>query len=300
MTDNVDQRNNDTTMTASRPKQGSLFDDEPLGIEDFGRRLIQTRDLDPMYCGVVDAKLPPDQLARWLLSYLCYYHVGSASWMSQKEGDAFWSVMRTAAANKESPRVHGLPCDRWPRGSERRHLRGSKAIAAIEWLATTYPRPEEAIEYLAKSNTAQLVMNLIRQWPMFGGWVAFKAADVIANVWGKPLQFPDDICLMYAEPLAGLEMAARRAGIVDLKSNHSEPLRNYHTQLLDYFCQFPAPPTYARRCGPTELETVACKVKSYWGGHYYLGRDIREHRAALFGWGETAHQILNAYPPPVF
>jgi hypothetical protein len=35
------------------------------------------------------------------------------------------------------------------------------------------------------------------------------------------------------------------------------------------------------------------------GGHYHVGKDIHEQRAALAGWGETATRILAAYPPEV-
>jgi len=266
----------------------SLFD-ETLDVEAFGRRLIETRDLDPAYCGLVDAKLPQDQLARWLISYWSFYHVGVASWISEQEGD-FWPFMAKAAANlpEHSPRALGLPADRWPRASERRHFRGAKCVNAVEWLAKKYPRPQDAVERLATAKTAEQVMAIVQGWPMMGKWAAFKAADMIERVVGAPVRFPENTCLLYAEPLAGLKLAAQRAGTADLES--------YHHRLLDYLHRFPAPPTGDRPCGPQELETCCCKHKSYVGGHYHIGKDIHEQRAALVGWGETAQQILSAYP----
>jgi hypothetical protein len=276
----------------SQPQQ-SLFD-ETLGVEAFGRRLIKTRDLDPAYCGLVHAKLPSDQLARWLLGYWCFYHVGVASWLSERAGADFWSCMTTAAANlpERSPRGLGLPADRWPRASERRHFRGAKSVAAVQWLARKYPRPQDCVERLATAKTAEQVMSIVEGWPMFGEWASFKIADMIERVWGAPIRFPEDVCLLYSEPLAGLKMAAHAAGIVNLES--------YQAQLLRHFSKFPAPPTGDRPCGPQELETVCCKHKSYIGGHYDIGKDIREQRAALMGWGATAQRILAAYPPSVF
>lgn len=270
----------------------SLFE-ETLGVEAFGARLIRTCDLDPLYVGLVGANLPRDQLARYLLAYLCFYSVDSASWISEQEGADFWTFMSTAAANlpERSPRAFGLPADRWPRASERRHFRGAKSVAAVEWLARKYPRPLDCLERLAAAKTAEAIMAIVEGWPMFGDWSSFKAADMVERVWGAPIQFPENTCLLYSEPLAGLKMAAQREGVT---------LETYHDQLLDYFHSFPAPPTNDRPCGPAELETACCKWHSYVGGHYHLGKDIKEQRGALVGWGATAHQILNAYPPLVF
>jgi hypothetical protein len=281
------------TGIASQPKQGTLFD-ETLGVEAFGKRLIATKDLDPVYVGLVGAKLPRAQLARWLLCYWCFYDVGAASWMSEQDGTHFWPYMAKAADNlpEHSPRGLGLPAERWPRASERRHFRGKKSVEAVQWLARKYPRPEDCVERVATAKTAEHVMAVVDGWPMFGKWAAFKIADMMERVWGAPIRFPENTCLMYDEPLAGLKLAAQRAGNANLES--------YHDQLLDYFERFPAPPTDDRPAGPQELETACCKWKSYVGGHYVLGRDIREHRAALVGWGATANRILSAYPQLVF
>src|ERR1700682_5543491 len=114
-----------------------------MGVLEFGDALIRTRDLDPLYCGLVGADLPRDQLARYLLSYLCFYHVGSSAWISEGEGDEFWARMKIAARNDIGPRnfwEEGLPqLDRWPRAAERRHFRGQKCVDAVEWLSKRAP-----------------------------------------------------------------------------------------------------------------------------------------------------------------
>ena len=35
-----------------------------LSIEEFGRQLIETQDLDPVYVAIVGANLPVDQMRR--------------------------------------------------------------------------------------------------------------------------------------------------------------------------------------------------------------------------------------------
>ena len=98
-----------------------------LGVEAFGRRLIETRDLDPAYVGLVGAKLPRPSWRVGCSLIGAFYHVGAASWISEQEAD-YWACMTTAAANlpEHSPRGLGLPAERWPRASERRHFRGTE------------------------------------------------------------------------------------------------------------------------------------------------------------------------------
>jgi hypothetical protein len=279
-----------------------------LDIRTFGDALIRTRDLDPLYVGLVGAALPRDQLARYLLAYACFYHCGSAAWLSQCEGDHYWRVMRTAAVNEISPReVGGLTAERWSRAAERRHFRGEKCVRAVEWLRNEYERPENPITSLlnapmgaligqfAGTLTEKVVMGRVQEWPLFGPWIAFKCADMLERVWGAPIAFDRNLGLMYEEPRAALQM---------LIDDPADPER-YNTRadayndLLDTFSRRPAPPAGDRMCGPQEVETVLCKWKSHVGGHYWVGKDIHEQRAALVGWGDTAARILRAYPEEV-
>jgi hypothetical protein len=69
-------------------------------IHDFGNDLIFSKDLDPVYPMLVQANLPEPQLHSWLIAYWCYYHVGVASYLSEFDGDAYWSRMAEAAANQ--------------------------------------------------------------------------------------------------------------------------------------------------------------------------------------------------------
>lgn len=270
-----------------------------MGVKEFGDALITTLDLDPVYVGLVGARLPEPQMCRWLLAYWCFYHVGAASWLSELDGDNFWWNMRNAAENKIAPRTISdqLPTDRWPRASERRHFRGDKCVQAVEWLRDA-GAPEDPVRFLAAASTDKQVMSIVQGWPMFGPWIAFKAADMMERVYGTPIKFDPNLGLMYEEPRKALRL------LIDLPGSRYNTEADAYAQLLTYFGRLRAPPipegtNGTRVCGPQEVETVLCKWKSHLGGHYHVGKDIAEQRAALAGWGETAQRVLSAYPKEV-
>jgi hypothetical protein len=274
-----------------------------LGVQEFGDLLLRTQDLDPVYVGLVGARaqgLSQVQLARWLLAYWCFYHVGVASYLSEQEGAEFWRLTRVAAANIAAPSSLGLPGERWPRAAERRHFRGDKCVQAVAWLREHYLEPEAPVVSLTLWNaptTERDVMARVQRWPMFGPWIAFKAADMMERVWGLDVEFDRNIGLMYEEPRAALDL------LREANPTWQDPTpENLYNRLLVYFMPHRAPPLAAlrrRQVGPQELETVLCKWKSHMGGHYRVGKDIHEQRAALAGWGDTAQLILRSYPAEV-
>ena len=260
-------------------------------VISFGEQLIKTGDLDPVYIGLFNAVLPKDQLARLLISYLCFYHLGASAQLSEWGGADFWDLMENAASNEIPPNMNGdLPGERWPRGAERRHFRGLKCIDAVVWLrGKARKRPEELIYGLIDSSsklTLSGVMAYIQEWPLFGDWVSFKAADIIERVMGVPIEFPSDLTLFYVEPRAALDM-------LDI------PAEEANVKLLKHFAAFKAPPRFDRPCGIAELETCACKTRSFWHQKYWLGKDIHEVRKGLIGWGGTADRIRRGMPPEV-
>ena len=286
-----------------------------LHVRDFGDALIETQDLDPVYVGLVRAELPEPQLCRWLLAYWCFYHVGTASWLSEMEGARFWSYLGIAAVNVKSPKDFGLPSDRWPRAAERRHFRGQKCVDAVDWLSISKPlnfepAPESWVRSLSEESanclmSDKLIMSRVQKWPLFGPWISFKAADMMERVYGTKVQFDPNIGLMYEEPSRALSLLARGPWVKG-EDPKAKPLINanwdevtwYHG-LLTYFSARRAPPRGDRYCGPQEVETVLCKWKSYMGGHYHIGKDIHEQRQALAGWGATAERINKVYPSEV-
>jgi hypothetical protein len=258
----------------------------------FGEKLIETEDLDPVYCALVRAKLPKKQLYRLLLAYFCYYHLGASARLSEATGDDFWELMLIAARNRlcdPSEIDPDLPEGRWPRGAERRHFRGSKCVAAVEELSEDPPERfvSTLVEAVGQGETSlATVMRWIQQRPMMGPWIAFKAADLLERVLSVSIVFPNDLTLFYKEPRAALDL-------LDI------PAEEANAKLLKHFGRFKAPPRYERFCNSQEIETIACKTKSYWGGHYHLGKDVHEIRKGLAGWGETATKLLNVMPKEI-
>lgn len=266
----------------------------------FGEQLIETEDLDPVYCALVRAGLPQKQLYRLLLAYFCYYHLGTSAYISEYEGDEFWDVMGQAAENQMPPSGTDsqLVFNSWPRGSERRHFRGSKCVDAVLALrkfsegkteSGVGPAPEHIIGLwyeIAQLVTFQGFMRTVQILPMFGDWIAFKAADTMERVLGAEIEFPNDILTFYKEPRAALDL-------LDI------PAEEANAKLLKHFAKFKAPPRYERPCNIQEAETVACKFKSYTNGHYWIGKDVHEIRKGLLGWGETATKLLSVMPKEV-
>lgn len=262
-----------------------------MGIVEFGERLLETGDLDPVYIGLHDARLPRDQLYRWLLAYWCFYHVGAASWLSEHKGAEYWGWMHKAAENKTVTPVNAID-GRWPRAAERRHFRGPKCVEAVKQLRDVYGKPELAVRDLILPSE-KAILKKIKDWYLFGSWIGFKAADMLERCAGARVSFDPNIGLMYEEPRKGLELA------VTVGYFRGMTVDDAYKNLLGHFKHRKAPPALDRPCGPQEVETILCKWKSHMGGHYWVGKDIHEQRPALQGWGKTAEKLLRAYPEEV-
>jgi hypothetical protein len=154
----------------------------------FGAQLISTEDLDPVYCAIVGARIEGDQLARLLVAYCLYYHLGLAAWLSDHSQEDFWDAALEAARNETPSPLGG----RWPRGTERRHFRGQKAIGAIETLARRYS-PTDLLEELKRARDLDAIIATVTEWPMCGPWIAFKLADLMERVARSPVTFPSDL-----------------------------------------------------------------------------------------------------------
>lgn len=261
---------------------------DKMDIIEFGEALLRTRDLDPVYCAVHDARLPRDQLHRWLLAYWCFYHVGAASWLSEHKGEAYWDWMHTAAENKKVTPVNAVD-GRWPRAAERRHFRGPKCVEAVKQLRDVYGKPELAVRDLILPSE-KAILRKIKDWYLFGSWIGFKAADMLERCAGAKVSFDEGLGLIYSEPRKTLDLLAQK---------HGGTAEEQWKRLLEHFSSTPAPPALDRGCGPSECETIACKYGSYLNGHYWVGKDIHEQRPALQGWGRTAEKLLRAYPEEV-
>lgn len=282
--------------------------DGKMSVTAFGDALLETRDLDPAYVGLVASDLPEPQLCRWLLAYWCFYHCGAASWLSEQEGDDYWNWMGVAARNENRTipeEVHGR-CGRivrWPRAAERRHFRGQKCVDAVEWLRHNCPgdpvngwSPENWVRLLSTSPlTDKSLMSVVQDWPMFGPWIAFKVADMMERCYGAKVSFAPDLCLMYDEPRRALAILEEHHMLQDSRASKAD----WYNALSRYFSARRAPPALDRPCGPQEVETILCKWKSHVNGHYHIGKDIHDHREALLYWGPTAMKMRHAMPQEV-
>ena len=263
---------------------------------EWGRQLILTEDHDPLYSSLVRWEVNGARRRRFMLAYWCCYSVGASWWISAQTGTRFWEWLAVAAENVRGPRDHKI-CDveRWPRAHERRHWRGQKCIDSVKWLSTRFRHPEEAVLSLEGSRTAGAVGAAMKDWPQFGPWIAFKAADMLERILGVPVTFSNDLTSMYEDPRKGAEMMAPYLGV--------DTPQEVTDRLLAEYEYIRAPgvgdrPDHisARLCNVQEVETVLCKWKSARGGHYWLGSDTKSHRDELSVWG--AIDLLDAYPKP--
>jgi hypothetical protein len=236
---------------------------------EFGKTLIETCDLDPVYVAVHRAKMTQPEIARWMLAYSCLYHLAASVFLAQFKGKEFWDYLEVAAVNKNLE---------WPRGSERRHWRGHTSIECVNWLRQRYRLPEGAMYMWAMPNpdgtrTCEKVLHNVKETPYYGPWIAFKVADLLERVAGVDVDFTEFELGVYSEPRKGA--ALLWTGDAEAKITDAE-LNQVVTQLQDEFEKYQAPPRFDRPINVQEVETVLCKYKSYVGGHYSLGKDTLE------------------------
>ncbi len=248
------------------------------GIFKFGKQLLETGDLDPIYIMLWKAKLPHSRLCRWLLAYWWFYHAGVASYISQMWGDAFYMRALRFAQTKGTPR-----------GTERRHFRGKACLKSIEYFRDKYPRPEDAVlRLMGKCKTVDDVLVFVKKrWPLFGPWIGFKVADMLERLDLASIKFPYKTLELYSEPTKGAQLLCQREGWDYAELGVGGVCR----RLEAHFKGFQAPPRYERVIGVQEAETCLCKWHSHIHGHYPLGKDTREIYRALGGWGNLAKRL---------
>lgn len=269
---------------------------ERLPIEKFGRHLITTGDLDPIYDALVGARkakaYDEPQLYRWLIAYWCFYHAGVASFMSEMEGQEFWHWMTVAAENEQESPAGG----RWPRGHERRHFRAKNATSSILHMVKTWGAfPEDMVQYIAAPETEgqtdplkfKVVSKRVQEHVGFGPWIAWKVADMLERVVGTPVDFSDSNMFMYRDPeKAALMLFRERNGLgPEAKIKKEAVLPGVVDYLLGEFGELESPPG-GRKINVQEIETVLCKWKSHMNGHYPLYNDIIEIRTGTVLWAK--------------
>lgn len=282
---------------------------DKMSVYDFGKSLLATRDIDPVYVllwevwrGHMEENGGGRPLHEWLLPYFCFYHIGTASWIAESNGTSeYWTRFRAAAASKEYPRAH-----------ERRHFRGKAAINAVEalyeagvsgwWQSVLGPAYSDSSQRLLLGP----LMTEVQRWPQFGPWIAFKVADMIERLGLAKIEFPVSSLSFFDSPQEGAERLVEIEGLrmVPVAYNSAEEwaterilttLASRLTKSKDKSWGRPgltpakteklhlvlAPPRYERAINAQEAETILCKWKSYLGGQYHIGEDIAACKTAL-------------------
>lgn len=264
----------------------------------FGRTLIQTGDLDPVYVALRGASLSYRERARVCVAYWCLYHLGAACAIaSTKFDEEFWALLGKAAANNDL-------MQRWPRGTERRHWRGQQAInslASVRAAAGVAGEPQKLTKWLAEVPTMTSIMARTQQLTGFGPWISFKVADMLERVLEHPVTFPTQALAFYAEPKRGAWYVAHKATerSPDVSEADTKTLFKAVQQLQKQLGNLAAPGG-GRNVGVQEIETVLCKWKSHLHGHYPVGKDIAEIRHGLEAWpGKLSDRVLKAMPDAV-
>lgn len=280
---------------------------ETLGLIAFGEYLLDSQDLDPVYVALDRmnwgmGQAAREKRARWLVAYWCLYHCGAASYLADLNEPQFWLQLVDAAENLKDR----SPIGKWPRGSERRHWRGAAALASAEGLMTRYEKAEEMLSFIRGPDKLPIpfkaVHTRVTDHYGFGGWIAFKVADMFERVLRIPVEFENADVFMYETPRKGVELAYQ--AYYEPKFDATPLSRDERCAWVLQFMAFAlgehqAPPGTDRPLNLQEYETILCKWKSHIGGHYPLFKDICEIHEGLAPWLEyspTAREFGTVMP----
>ena len=255
-----------------------------LDVITFGRQLVETNDLDPVYTMLWKAQLSPPKLRRWLMAYWLFYDVGTASFCSEFKDEHFWRKGCMVADSMK-----------YPRGTERRHFRGRLSEMSIvglmqrpvDWYfryATTWTRLPVPLEK---------VMTRVQTWDGFGPWIAFKVADMLERLNLCRIDFSDADTFLFDSPKEGAALVAEKYGKFNVLAQ-SNPSRFAVDFLRERLGQLTAPPRHERKLNGQEFETILCKWKSHLNGKYEVGKDSHEicHSLLRFAKCSTSQRLL--------
>jgi hypothetical protein len=271
-----------------------------LSYKQFGKILLLTGDLDPVYVMLTNSGLHKDVLARWCLAYWMFYHCGVASKIAAQPSKEFFN---------KALELFDSGC---PRGTERRHFRGAKARKAIrelrklsdnhpEWIVgfvfgeinNQKARVTRTDRRMSFTDVSRRVLEL----PQFGPWMAFKVADMGERVLGYDVCFDDCELSMYKDPIKGAALVTFGDQEHEMEARH---VKKCVTKLIGEFGQLEAPPLvkgkWGRGVNLQEIETILCKYKSHVNGHYPPGKDSIEIHEALDDWGKLARKLQRHVP----
>lgn len=245
---------------------------ERLGYKAFGRDLLDTFDLDPIYPMLALSTIDANTLKRWLLAYWCYYAAGPSSWVAEQKD--FYAAMLEGMAY-------------FPRGHERRHFRGHTAVNAINGLKQ-FGKPEAVVDAMTMHKSVKDVRQAVQQFWGFGPWISWKIADMAERVLNYDVDFSNTNLYIFKDPVKGAAL------VMFGDQEHAiteEELGVVIDKTLAMHRKHLAPPYLDRRLNVQEVETILCKWKSHMNGHYSLGTDSFEIAEGLKDWGDLASDM---------
>lgn len=284
-----------------------------MDIVPFGRHLLESGDLDPVYIVMDRMGWDEAQRNRWLVAYWCCYHPGAACWLSEREGKHFWGSMLIAAHNgdRDPAPVGG----RWPRAPERRHWRGYAAVQCVEQLRDRYgDHPEDMVDYcgmgwvrgspgaaFAGPYRYADVARRVCEHNNFGPWIAYKVADMLERCCAFRVVFEQADAMYDSPQSAAVRYWLQRAGLPETAKpkDRAQAITDVVHFLIENFSSYEAPPGGGRGVGFQEVETILCKWQSHMNGHYPVENDLVEIRHGLAPWAEvslTAKEFLHHMP----
>lgn len=236
-------------------------------VYEFGQRLLDAGDLDPVYTVVWGASLPLPELERWLLAYWCFYDVGTATWICDVKTEAdYWRRMWDATCSPA-----------YPRGRERRHFRAANADKSMTFLSEQQMdgvfeglRPHALAGHTMR---AGYVMETVQEWAGFGPWIAFKAADMLDRCGYCPVEFDVASAFFYDSPKKAAKLlwdmeGQPSAGFGDAACEWAV------NRICSELSSDRAPPMNDRPLNCQEAETILCKWGASLTGHYHIGEDV--------------------------
>lgn len=263
----------------------------PLDWQTFGRLLILSGDLDPVYIMLSRTAQSPQYLKRWIIAYMGCYHAGVATYICA--GGETRDVERILEASSKG----------WPRGQERVKSFGKdSAKRFIDYLISVHVGKTELLfDHIFRKPVMEYggVLDYAQQVPTYGPWVAWKLADMAERMGLVKLDFglkPWD--WFYEASQKGAEEI--RASIPSLLAPTGDGI---YRRVLAEFEGMLAPPLYERCVGWQEVETVLCKFKSHVNGRYPLGKDTKEVLHSLgdkHEWACLETRVMRAALLPLY
>ena len=159
----------------------------PDRYRQFARDLVTSKELDPMYDFMANARIAygNDWADRYSLYLFMFYDARGA--IAAADALDFWAYVR---------RVY----DTAKRGSERRHFRGAKGWDAITTMS--YSSPTEIWNAMYRPNYKDLYYNIVNNFEgcQIGDYFRWKTMDIFDRTMSKPVSLSMyEACLLLPE-----------------------------------------------------------------------------------------------------